>query len=373
LKKKILFITGTRADFGKIQSVIKILSKRFNIQVIITGMHILKKYGSTYKHVIKNLKNIKYFKCTNQSYDSSLDLVVSNSIRLFSPIIKSIKPDLIIIHGDRAEALAGAISGSFNNYLVGHIEGGELSGTIDEHIRHAISKLSHVHFVSNLQAKNRLLRMGENLNSVHVVGSPDLDVMNEEKLPPMNEVKKRYGIYFDNYSISILHPVTTDLKNFYNNSKEYFEALIKSNLNYVVILPNNDPGSYIVHNMIEKLLVKNNKFKILPSMRFEYFLRALQNSMFIIGNSSSGIKEAPFFGVPSINVGTRQFGRASLESISNVQFKKKNILSIIKKNKNKKFKKDLFFGKGDSSKKILKVLSNNIFWNMSVQKIFSKY
>jgi UDP-N-acetylglucosamine 2-epimerase (hydrolysing) len=125
--------------------------------------------------------------------------------------------------------------------------------------------------------------------------------------------------------------------------------------------------------MIEKLLIKNNKFKILPSMRFEYFLRALQNSMFIIGNSSSGIKEAPFFGVPSINVGTRQFGRANLESISNVKFNKKNILSIIKTNKNKKFKKNLFFGKGDSSKKILKVLSYNTFWNMSVQKIFSKY
>jgi UDP-N-acetylglucosamine 2-epimerase (hydrolysing) len=108
-------------------------------------------------------------------------------------------------------------------------------------------------------------------------------------------------------------------------------------------------------------------------MRFEYFLRALQNSMFIIGNSSSGIKEAPFFGIPSINVGTRQFGRASLESISNVKFNKKNILSIIKKKKNKKFKKYLFFGKGDSSKKILKVLSNNTFWNTSVQKIFSKY
>ena len=373
MKKKILFITGTRADFGKIQSVIKVLSRRFNVQVIITGMHILKKYGLTYKHVVKNLKSIKYFKCANQSYNSSLDMVVSNSIRLFAAIFKRARPDLIIIHGDRAEALAGAISGSFNNYLVGHIEGGELSGTIDEHIRHAISKLSHVHFVSNLQARNRLLRMGENLNAVHVVGSPDLDIMNEEKLPPIHKVKERYGISFDNYSISILHPVTTDLKNLYNNTKKYFEALIKSNLNYVIILPNNDPGSYIVHKMINKLLVKNNKFKILPSMRFEYFLSALRNSMFIIGNSSSGIKEAPFFGVPSIDVGTRQFGRARLESISNAKFNKKNILSLIKKNKNKKFKKNLFFGKGESAKKILKVLSNNTFWNMSVQKIFSNY
>jgi UDP-N-acetylglucosamine 2-epimerase (hydrolysing) len=369
-KKKILFFTNTRADYGKLKKIILDCEKIFDTYIFVTGMHLLKEYGSTYLQILKDCKKSKIFRFRNYKKLNTQDIILANTIFGFNKILKKINPHLIVTHGDRIETLASAISGSVNNFLVAHIEGPETSETIDEHLRHAISKLSHIHFVSNKFAKNRLCQMGEKKNSIYIIGSPDIDIMKEENLPKLREVKKRYKINFDDYIISILHPVTTELDKLSEQIKNYFSALERSRLNFILIYPNNDPGSYKILNKILKY--KNNKkFKIIKSMRFEYFLRILKNSKAIIGNSSSAIREAPFYGIPSINVGTRQNERApSIKSILNADFNSNSILKKINFLYGKSFKKEYFFGKGDSSKKILNIFEDKKFWTTPLQKKF---
>jgi len=246
-KKRIVFLTGTRADFGKIKSLINklLLDDSFEIHIFATGMHMNKKYGLTVNEIIKcNYKNI-YTYINHNSYDS-MDIVLSKTIDGFSHYIKEIEPDLIIVHGDRVETLAGAIVGSLNNILVAHIEGGEVSGTIDELIRHSVSKLSHIHFVSNKEAKTRLIQMGEFEYSIYIIGSPDIDIMFSNKLPSLKESKKHYDIEFENYAILMFHPVTTEINNLEEQVKEVVDAILQMEKNFLIIYPNNDLGSDII-------------------------------------------------------------------------------------------------------------------------------
>jgi UDP-N-acetylglucosamine 2-epimerase (hydrolysing) len=254
--------------------------------------------------------------------------------------------------------------------LVAHIEGGEISGNIDEHIRHSISKLSHIHFVSNQIARDRVIKMGEIKKNVFVVGSPDIDIMSSKKLPQLNTVKKRYGFTFENYGILILHPVTSEIKKIKKQADIVVKALVKSNQNFVVIFPNNDPGNEIIINTYKKLNF-NLRFKIIKSMRFEYFLTLLKNSSIIIGNSSSGVIEAPFYGIQTINLGNRQNNRSKEKSIINISFNEKKILKSLKSYLGKKYKKNKLYGNGNSDTKIIKILKKKRIWLTPSQKTLS--
>ena len=370
MKKRILFVTSTRADYGKLKSIILRIQddKKFVSKVFVTGMHNMKLYGSTVGELIYDkIKGIYFHK--NQNKFSKMDEILINTIRGFSPILKKFKPDLVVIHGDRIEPLACALSSLLNNFLVAHIEGGEVSGTVDEMLRHAISKISQIHLVSNQIAKKRLIQMGENKKNIFIVGSPDVDVILSENLPSLKKVRKRYEIKFNKFAIAILHPVTTNIKNLERESKIFFKTLFETNINYIVIFPNNDHGSKIILN--ELLRYKNyKKFKIFPSIRFEYYLTLLKNSDFIIGNSSSGIMEAPYYGVSTINIGDRQKNRLKSTLIKNINFSEIKIKKSIKFVKNRKISKRHFFGKGKSAKKILTLFKTNKIWKISNQKNF---
>jgi UDP-N-acetylglucosamine 2-epimerase (hydrolysing) len=276
---------------------------------------------------------------------------------------------MIVVHGDRAEALAGAISGALNNFLVAHIEGGEVSGTIDESIRHAVSKLAHIHFVANEDAKARLLRMGEEEKNIYVIGSPDIDLMLSENLPALSEVKKSYDILFDKYSLFIFHPVTTNLHNLLNCIKEVVKGLCESGKDYVVIYPNNDPGSSIIIEELE-MLRGNPHFRIFPSIRFECFLTLLKNCEFIVGNSSAGIREAPIYSVPTINIGTRQNNRHTHSTILDVGESSSEVAEAIRKVGKIKGHSSNMFGDGNSTQRFVEVLSNGRCWETVVQKYF---
>lgn len=373
--KKIIFLTGTRADFGKLKSLIKISqeSKDYDVHIFATGMHLNSKYGLTVDEIYKSgFKNI--YQYINHDTIDHMDRTLAKTIDGFSHYISELKPDLIVVHGDRVEALAGAIVGSLNNILVAHIEGGEISGTIDELIRHSVSKLSHIHLVSNQTAKNRLIQLGEFSESIFVIGSPDLDLMLSNDLISIDKAKKYYDINFQNYSIGIFHPITTDYKNIRKYIKEFIQALIESNKNYIIIYPNNDIGSSEILEEY-KNIEDNPKFKIFPSIRFEYFLSFLKNSDFIIGNSSAGIREAPFYNVHTIDIGTRQKNRVKLSSITQVGYKKEDILSEINSIKNKQVinqTEKFHFGKGNSDRLFLKLLNSNKFWNIDCQKQFQE-
>ena len=371
--KKIVFITATRADYGKIKSIILELqkNKRFKIFLFVTGMHNLKKYGSTYDEIYKDkIQNIT--KVSNQKRNDNMDIILSKTISKFSKYIKVTKPDLIIVHGDRVESLAGAIVGSTNNIKVGHIEGGEISGTIDEILRHSISKLCNIHFTTNNVAKKRLIQMGELSSSIYVIGSPDVDIILKKNLPTFEEVNKRYDIKFSNYGLVLFHSVTNELFNLESETKIFLNTLVKSKKNYVIIYPNNDPGSDIIINQFKKIKSKN--IKIFPSLRFEYYLSLLKNSHFIIGNSSSGVMEAPYYGVPTINLGNRQLNRVFMKSIINLPFKQNKILKYINlySNNKKRFKANSFFGTGKSHKKFINILSKKNIWTKNNIKQFNE-
>lgn len=369
--KKIIFVTGTRADYGKLKSIIKLTQRinSFRTFLFITGMHNVKLFGSTYDEIIKDkIKNCHIF---NNQESKSMDTVLSATINGFSKFVKKINPDLIVVHGDRVETLGCAITASLNLIKIAHIEGGELTGTIDEVIRHSVSKLSQTHFVTNFAAKRRLVQMGENKKNIFIIGSPDIDILLRKNLPKIEEVKKRYEIPFEKYAVCIFHPVVTDQINILKHSKILFHSIAKSKKNYIIIYPNNDLGYKIILKNILKLKNLDN-IKILPSMRFEYYLTLLKNSSFIIGNSSSGIVEAPYYGVPSLNLGNRQFKRAHLQSIIDIKFKKRDILNKMNFyfKKKYKFKKKFYFGEGNSDIKFVKIIKKKFFWKISNQKIF---
>ena len=369
--KKILFLTGTRADFGKVKSLISILddNHKFEVFVFVTGMHLQKEYGYTLIEIERcNFKNVHAFE--NHTHETTMDLTLAKTIEGFSSYCKTIEPDLIVIHGDRVETLAGAIVGSLNNILVAHIEGGELSGTVDELIRHSVTKLSHIHFVSNDEAAKRLVQMGEINTSIFTIGSPDIDIMFSNNLPTKENVKVYYKIDFNQYAIVMFHPVTTEAKQMKQYAEDFVESLLETDGNFVVIYPNNDLGSKYIINAYHKIK-DNARFRIFPSLRFEYFLVLLKNAKFIIGNSSAGIREAPYYGIPIINIGTRQQNRTLNADIINVDYQKENIVKALNTIVSHKISAtDNDFGKGNSSELFLNSLLSTKIWDINHQKKF---
>lgn len=370
--RKILFLTGTRADFGKIKSLIQVCVNDPNLEVHIfaTGMHMHKQYGETVIEIEKcGFKNI--FKFINHTSETTMDLTLAKTIDGLSAFVKENRPDLIVVHGDRVEPLAGAIVGALNNILVGHIEGGEVSGTVDELLRHSVSKLSHIHFVSNALAKKRLMQMGEREDQIFVIGSPDIDIMFSKDLPSLTSVLEYYEIPFRKFAVLMFHPVTTEFDQMEEYSKILVEVLLNDTQNYVVIFPNNDMGSSKILGTY-RLLENHPRFKVFPSLRFEYFLTILKNADFIIGNSSAGIREAPYYGIPSINIGTRQQNRALDPTIIQADFKVgslQNALEVAKSTEKKE--STLQFGTGNSFQLFHQIISKENFWQIAHQKLFN--
>lgn len=374
--KKIVFLTGTRADYGKIKALMSKIDSDSNFEMFlfVTGMHMLSRYGSTWREIEKDgFKKVYHY--INQNPNTPMDLALSNTISGLSHYVQEIKPDLIVVHGDRLESLAGAIVGAFNNVRVAHIEGGEVSGTIDESIRHAITKFAHIHFVSNEESKKRILQLGENPEHIFIIGSPDIDIMHSRNLPSLQQVKDRYNIVFDEYSIAIYHPVTTEYECLQQNIKVFVEALLASDRNYIVIYPNNDLGSDIIIAEYNKLL-SNPKFAVYPSIRFEYFLTLLKHASFMIGNSSAGIREATVYGTPTIDVGNRQCGRYQVDSDRLIQHSNENIEEILSAISHVP-KRELtrsnhsIFGNGDSATLFMDIIKTSPLWEIQIQKRFS--
>ncbi|MDR0986636.1 MAG: UDP-N-acetylglucosamine 2-epimerase [Ruminococcus sp.] len=368
---KLVFLTGTRADYGKLKSIMQFCEKdrSFEVYVYVTGMHLRKEYGQTADEIKKDgYKNI----IINEDYTvtDKMDENAALTILSFSKFVRKINPDLIIIHGDRTEPLAGAAVGVLNNIKVAHIEGGEVSGTADEFMRHAVTKLSSYHFVANDEAKFRVLQLGEKEDNVFVIGSPDIDIMLSESLPALKGIKAKYSMNFDKYAICIYHPVTTD-NDTAKKAENLVNALEKSKRNYIVIKPNNDINNDIICEKFDRL--KGNKnFLFYDSLPFEIFLTLLKNAEFIIGNSSAGVREACVYGVPAIDLGTRQNRRYNSQILKNIIHTEEtieNILAAINNTNEHRFYSK-YFGNGNSAIQFCKAIKNRLAKNENVQKVF---
>lgn len=367
--RRIVYLTGTRADFGKLKPLILDSAESFDVHVFVTGMHMLALFGHTYREVEKaGVKNI--YKYINQTLDDTMDVILAKTIQGFSDYMKETQPDMIVVHGDRVEALAGAIVGSLNNILVGHIEGGELSGTIDGSIRHSITKLSHLHFVANQDSRDRLRQLGEDERNIFVVGSPDLDVMCTDDLPDIAATLQRYEIPFTQYGVAMFHPVTTEYETIGEQALAMMEALEVSGENVVVIYPNNDHGSVKILDIYRRF-EGHKRFKFFPSIRFEHFLTLLKNARVMVGNSSAGVREAPFYGVPSVDIGTRQTARLrGAESTVRVGSDRRQIVKAISDIAGQRFSPNVYFGDGNSTQRFMDALREPSLWNVDRQKAF---
>lgn len=286
--------------------------------------------------------------------------------------------DLLVVHGDRAEALGAAMI-ALDGYRVAHVEGGEITSTADEITRHAITKLAHMHLVSSKIAARRVMQMGESAESVEVIGSPDIDILLDQDVRPnITQVWNRYpdlkGIDPKmGYGVVLYHPVSflTNAKQG-KDAKAVGDALLPPK-QWVVIGTNDDPGWEAVNAQLCNRVSRKKGCCYLPSMRFEYFVSLLEAASVLVGNSSCGIMEAPVLGVPTINVGPRQDGRAAdfnIKSVKDVDADSSEIVHAIDTYWGRRYERDTSFGDGDSAYRFAQVLVDDKTWSLPLQKQF---
>ena len=327
--KKVVFITGTRADFGKLKPLIQVCLdiQELTSYVYVSGMHLLETYGRTYREILKeNYPNIRLQK--NRCDAPYMDINLARLVEDLSTYIREIQPDLIIVHGDRIDAMAGGIVAMLNGIRLGHVEGGEVTGTVDEAIRHSISKMANIHFVANNESFLRLRQMGEDERNIFVIGSPDIDVMLSGDLPALAEVKREYQIPFAEYAVLIHHPVTSELERLREDIQNIMKAVERSRDNFIVVYPNNDSGTGQILSCYAQYQ-NLPQFRFFPSLPFEVFLTLLKHARYIIGNSSCGVREACVYGIPAIDIGTRQKNRYVPGLLPNIQHVEADVNQIL--------------------------------------------
>ncbi|WP_342078378.1 UDP-N-acetylglucosamine 2-epimerase [Yoonia sp. SS1-5] len=367
--KSVLFVTGTRADFGKLEPLaIAARDSGFDVSFFVTGMHMLDRYGLT-KLEVHRTQGVKVHEFLNQRPGDPQDMVLAKTVIGFSDFVTEHHPDLVVIHGDRVEALACALVCATNYIRCAHIEGGEVSGTIDEIYRHCNSKLASTHFVSSEDAARRVRALGEPAEHIHAIGSPELDFHAGPSGVTIDAVKARYAIPFDTFGICVFHPVTSEAATMGVQAQSLFDALKASTRSFVLIAPNNDPGSADIFAQIDTLPA--DRFRVLPSMRFAHFSELMKNAAVMIGNSSAGVREAPFVGLPSLDIGTRQTNRAKSPSVFFADATDETaIATFLKTQWGKSYPRHDAFGGGSAADRFLNVLNDPTFWSAPLQKTF---
>jgi GDP/UDP-N,N'-diacetylbacillosamine 2-epimerase (hydrolysing) len=376
-KRKIFILIERRADYSRYKPIMEFLKADpvFELYLVVTGICLLDIHG----------KDINYIENDGFHINAKIPMFVLGAedtggemVRSFARVtlgvvdeLEKAKPDVVLSGFDIGGNMAVTIAAAHMNIPVAHIQGGEVTGSIDESIRHAMSKFSHIHFPATELSKQRLIRMGEDPSSIFVVGCPSIDVLVNTKYLDKSEVEKKLGIDLSIPTILMIqHPVTTEHLDSYAQIQETVAAIKESGVQCVVLLPNNDAG----HAKIIEY-IKQNDLKWFPSLPTEVFINLYRNVSALIGNSSSGIHETPTLKIPSINIGTRQKGRERAKNVIDVPNKKDDILKAIKKAVFDKEYRAMVseienpYGNGDSAKKIVDIL-RTIKLDGIVQKTF---
>lgn len=330
--KTIAYVTGTRADFGLMNSILTAIQNtpllRLNLYAI--GMHTMKKFGYTFDEVKAGFPSAKKIdvRIRNDSREA-MSRYMSDCIQAITAEFILKRPDVVLVLGDRAEMFAVASACLYLGIPVAHIQGGDKSGTVDDVTRQAITKLSHLHFPATKESMKRLILSGEEHSRIHVVGSPSLDFIRQKTLLSK---QKTYGILHiplsERYVLMTLHPETSNVASNRHNVRVVLSAIETINLPTVIIYPNADPGNSVIIEAIEKKR-KNSRYHIYRNMSYEQFLSVARYAAVWIGNSSAGCIESPSLHVPVVNVGSRQKGRTIAKNIVNVSFDSKDIVKAM--------------------------------------------
>lgn len=343
--KKICIITGTRAEYGLLSPLIKKIDedKELKLQLVVTGMHLSPEFGLTYKQIEEDGYKIDEKVEMLLSSDTSVGISKSMGLAMisFSEVIERLKPDMVLVLGDRYEIFAICSVCSIFKVPIAHLHGGETTeGAFDECFRHSITKMSYLHFTSTNEYRNRVIQLGEQPNRVFNVGAIGIENIKNIKLLSKEELEESINFKLDNrYVLVTFHPVT--LEN--NTSEKQFKNLLDvldsiKNLNVIFTKSNSDTDGRIINKMIDEFVSKDTKkYVAFTSMGSLRYLSAMKYCDVIIGNSSSGIVEAPSFKTPTINIGDRQKGRIQAKSVINCEPNKKDIKEALNKSLSKEF------------------------------------
>ena len=347
--KKIIVVITARASYARVKTFLKEVSKskKNKLYIILNSSSVLEKFGDITKILKKD--NLKIY---HKSFTSLEGISLSNQVKTtalnmidLSVLFKKINPDIVITIADRFETLATAITAAYLNIPLGHIQGGEISGSIDEKVRHSITKLADLHFVSTMQAKRNLVRMGEEKNKVFVTGCPSIDIIKNIKSLKLDfkPIEKYKGIGSDidftkDYIVVMQHPVTTSYQSSTFQINETIRAIKRLNIQTIWMWPNIDVGSDIISKKLRLFREKNKKLKLhfFKNLSPEDFIKLCYNSQILIGNSSIGIRESSYLGINVINIGDRQKGRERGKNIIDVNYNSLEIEKAAKKYLSKK-------------------------------------
>lgn len=345
--KKILYVTGSRAEYGIMKRLLKRLNedKEIDLRIVATGMQVDKKYGETYKLIEED--NLKLDKLIDIQLDNSNNEKVIHSMAIcldeFGKYLYENKFDAIILLGDRYEIFSVAIAAAMQNIPIIHLHGGEITlGNYDEFIRHSITKMSKLHLVSTEEYRKRVIQLGENPNSVYNIGSLGAENSLKLQLLSKDELIKKFSLERTDYFVVLFHPETLTGNSIENQIRNLLNAIdkFKNKYNFIFIGSNSDTGSNIIYDMFFKYTQENN-FKFLASVKPEEYLSLVKYSKGLIGNSSSGLIEIPSLKVPTLNIGDRQKGRVRGKSVVDITTDEIDIEKGIRKILDDKFRESL--------------------------------
>lgn len=359
--KKVLYITGTRADYGLMHNALELLNNDDDIRldVAVTGMHLMEEFGYSVDEIKKDNFNLHII---NQTFlkdnKQSMSEFIGRLIVDLTQLMVKIKPDIVLLLGDRGEMLAGAIVASYLQIPVAHIHGGDVSSTVDDSARHAITKLSNIHFAATRKSALRIKQMGENPENIFVVGAPGLDsIIKVKDNIDENYLKEKYNIAKD-FVLVLQHPVSLEVESSSNQIKQTLDAVTLTDYQVLLIYPNADAGGRAMIDKIKEYDV--DAYKNIPH---DDFIGLLGLASALIGNSSSGIIESSSFKLPVINIGTRQAGREKAENVVDVGYDSNEILTALNYIKSNDYLDKLNncknpYGDGKSGENILKILKD---------------
>jgi len=386
MRKVISILTATRAEYGLLKPIITKLraTQEFDVRIVVTGAHLSPEFGLTYSEIENDGFTIdeKIEILLSADTPSSISKSMGIAMISFADYFKNLIPDLLIVLGDRYETLAVAIAAMNQRIPIAHLYGGETTeGAIDEYIRHAITKLSYLHFTSTEDYRKRVIQLGEHPDRVYNVGAVGIENILNEKLLSKSELESELKLDLTKpYAVVTFHPVTMEI----GTSKKQVESLLEvckefKDLNFIFTKANADSDGRVINQLIDVYANENENITTFTSLGMIKYLSSLKYCSMVIGNSSSGLLEAPSFGVPTINIGDRQKGRLQASSIINCQPIKQEIKDALMKALSEAFirkSKETInpYGKGDTSEKIVNVIKDYVLGDkIELNKSFYDY